>query len=144
VWPHSEADRPHSDDHPFYSFKHKNGGWTEGKPFDLRVARHSLLSAPESYVTLSRDNVNQFAFMVGASSNHFDESIDAVALAQMHFPHHKIIYYDLGLTDEQRATVTSKSVSGNEINFSISDRNLVQRKNTHAEFLLVPRTRTTA
>ena len=52
-------------------------------------------------VTLDPEVMESFVFVTASSSNHFEESQDAVASVQHHFPKYKIIYYDLGLTRGQ-------------------------------------------
>ena len=58
-------------------------------------------------VTLNPEVMESFVFVTASSSNHFEESQDAVASVQHHFPKYKIIYYDLGLTRGQIKEVRS-------------------------------------
>ena len=61
---------------------------------------------PTKFADLSTETLQQFVVVTGASSNHFRESVDAVASVQTNLPTRKIIYYDLGLTQAQIAQVS--------------------------------------
>ena len=52
-------------------------------------------------------------FITGSSSNHFSESRDSVGSVQKYFPSFKVIYYDLGLTEDQVAEVCAHVLSQN-------------------------------
>ncbi|ELT99056.1 hypothetical protein CAPTEDRAFT_197713 [Capitella teleta] len=72
----------------------------------LPVARELLrkYQIPIKYLeTLDADNVLDFVFVTGSSSNHFRESLDAIATIQEQFPKHRIMFYDWGLSSEQIA-----------------------------------------
>ncbi|KAK2186416.1 hypothetical protein NP493_201g04025 [Ridgeia piscesae] len=62
---------------------------------------------PTTYADLSTDTLQQYVVVTGASSDHFRESVDAVASVQTNMPTRKIIYYDLGLTQAQIAQLKS-------------------------------------
>jgi hypothetical protein len=53
------------------------------------------------YVELEQKVLENFVFVTAASSNHFEESRDAVASMQTQFPGKLILYYDLGLEPKQ-------------------------------------------
>lgn len=105
-WPSPRDDRPHDDRHPFYAFKSKHG-WKKGKPFKIPQTdfMKTYLAPPSSFIELTNDSVRNFVFVTGASSNHFNESIDALIRAQRYFPKKKIFYYDLGLNESERLKV---------------------------------------
>ena len=54
-----------------------------------------------SFIDLETHVMNDFVFVMAASSNHFQESVDAVASIQTLMPEKRIIYYDLGLEEKQ-------------------------------------------
>ena len=56
--------------------------------------------------SLSESGFDQFVFVTAASSNHFHESIDGIALVQKHFPVHTLYFYDLFYFDLDNATAT--------------------------------------
>ena len=66
---------------------------------------HRMGLPPNHFVSLDERNVNQFVFVTGVSQNHFDESKDAIASVQAHFPGRKIYYYDIGLNKKQKKQV---------------------------------------
>ena len=71
----------------------------------------SLCLPPESFI----DDVNdvplgELVIVTAASSNHYKESLAAIASVQEYFPNNRIMYYDLGLTKDQ-----IQQVSGNQI-----------------------------
>ena len=63
------------------------------------------------FIDLKTHVMTEFVFVMAASSNHFDESVDAVASIQTIMPEKKIIYYDLGLKEEQIKEVVYEFVS---------------------------------
>ncbi|ELU17414.1 hypothetical protein CAPTEDRAFT_207080 [Capitella teleta] len=80
-----------------------------GKEFRIPGELLDALGLPFKgpFVKLDEKNAEDFVFVTIASENHFDESIDAVALAQKLFPEHHIYFYDLGLTSPQVNLVKS-------------------------------------
>ena len=63
-------------------------------PVHLQFAQKSPSG---SFIHLDSHTVETFVFATGASANHFNESIDAIARIQLYMPNHTIMYYDLGL-----------------------------------------------
>ena len=91
-------------DDPYSHYTWKRGSETlHGKKFIIPPELLSSLGLPFTgpFTQLNADTAMDFVFVTLASDTHFVESIDAVARAQMYFPHHIIYYYDLGLTAEQ-------------------------------------------
>jgi hypothetical protein len=76
-------------------------------PATLVDALERLARGP--FVELDPDSVRDFVFVTGTSSNHFAESLQAVARVQKFFPNHTILYYDLGLAPNQMQRVGIKS-----------------------------------
>ena len=66
---------------------------------------HSMELPPNQFVSLNEKNVKQFVFVTGVSESHFNESKDAIASVQAHFPGRKLYYYDIGLNEEQKKQV---------------------------------------
>ena len=60
---------------------------------------------PRNFINITEYDLTNFTFVTSSSSNHFNESLDMVAGVQHHFPDKKLIYYDLGLTSNQRKQV---------------------------------------
>ncbi|KAI0238690.1 hypothetical protein LSAT2_010574 [Lamellibrachia satsuma] len=63
----------------------------------------SMELPPKTFADLSMNVLRQFVPVTGASSDHFNESIDSVASMQTNMPGKTIIYYDLGLTTTEIA-----------------------------------------
>ena len=55
--------------------------------------------------TFSQFDLTDFTFVTAADSRHFNETFDLVAGIQKHFPKKTIIYYSLGLSEEEREQV---------------------------------------
>ena len=84
----------------------------EGIPFHVgaQIIRRLEMTSSE-FVTLTNESVLQFVFGTAASSNHFEESLDAIASVQTYFPTVPLYYYDLGLEPHQINQVLKKCIS---------------------------------
>ena len=73
-----------------------------GEPFNVsaNVAR-SLVPSGASFITPTSDKMADFAIVTAASSNYFLESMDVIASIQSVMPKKRILYFDLGLKDEE-------------------------------------------
>ena len=60
-----------------------------------------LVNVPGSFISLDTYQMDNFTFVTGSDSTHFNESLDAIAGFQSAFPKHTIVYYDLGLWEDQ-------------------------------------------
>ena len=79
-----------------------------GECFRISESRLRRLGHPlTDFHVINPDNVDQFVFVTGISSNHYTESLDAIASVQRFMPKHEILIYDLGLTEEQLQEVRS-------------------------------------
>jgi hypothetical protein len=79
-----------------------------GKPISVEDTMMTSMSMPASnFSILDNDTIRDFVFVTGASSNHFQETKDAIAGVQTHMPGYKLLYYDLGLTPVQIKEVLS-------------------------------------
>ena len=67
--------------------------------------RRTFMPPSGSYHTLTPDKMADFVFVTAASSNHFAESVDAIASIQTLMPEKKILYFDIGLKADQIAQV---------------------------------------
>ena len=77
-----------------------------GHPFNITREQFSALRLPPTkFKILDEVSVKHFVFVTACSDHHFNESIDAVASVQKHFPDRHIIYYDIGLREFQRQAV---------------------------------------
>ena len=75
-------------------------------PFNVSdQLRRTFMPPSGSYHTLTPDKMADFVFVTAASSNHFAESVDAIASIQTLMPEKKIMYFDIGLKAEQIAKV---------------------------------------
>ena len=54
-----------------------------------------------NYIQLTNDTVKDFVIVTAASSDHFSESLDLIGSIHHYYPQHKLIYFDLGLSDSQ-------------------------------------------
>ena len=73
-----------------------------GKSFNIDHKMIQNLGIPAvNFSKLTPSTVDHFVFVTGASSNHFEESIDAIAAIQHSMPNHTLYYYDLGLDTPQ-------------------------------------------
>lgn len=86
-----------------YSYQNsKSNGTHKGKVMHAPkwiLRKHKL---PIKYLdSLTPKNVDEFAFVMGCTADHYNESKDAIATIQMHFPKHPILYYDWGLEPQQ-------------------------------------------
>ncbi|KAI0216005.1 hypothetical protein LSAT2_031932 [Lamellibrachia satsuma] len=81
---------------------------TNSIPFNASdQVRRNFMPPSGSYHTLAPDKMADFVFVTAASSNHFAESVDAIAAIQTLMPQKKIMYFDIGLKAEQIAQVKS-------------------------------------
>ncbi|ELU04833.1 hypothetical protein CAPTEDRAFT_198493 [Capitella teleta] len=73
-------------------------------PFDFMTSLnlHRMKLANESYNAKDTD----FTFVMAASRNHFEQSMDAVASIQENFPDNRIVYFDWNLSKLQREQMT--------------------------------------
>ena len=60
-----------------------------------------LANVPGSFISLDTYQMDNFTFVTGSDSTHFIESLGAIAGFQSAFPKHTIVYYDLGLLEDQ-------------------------------------------
>ena len=70
-------------------------------PFNVSPRLIPALLPSDGFINLTSYKMTDFVFVTAASSNHFDESKDAVASVQTIMPKKKIIYFDLGLKEDQ-------------------------------------------
>ena len=92
----------------FHRDTDSEGTTTSGKTFIMDPSfshRYSFLRS--DFVRSSREIVREFVVVMGVSSSHYNEAQDAVASVQKNFPGKKLLYFDWGLTDEQRHHVSS-------------------------------------
>ncbi|KAI0216004.1 hypothetical protein LSAT2_031931 [Lamellibrachia satsuma] len=81
---------------------------TNSIPFNASdQMRRTFMPPSGSYHTLTPDKMADFVFVTAASSNHFAESVDAIASIQTLMPEKKILYFDIGLKADQIAQVKS-------------------------------------
>ena len=79
---------------------------TESIPFKATDEERSTFMPPrDSFHSLSPDKMDDFVFVTAASSNHFNEEMDAIASIQTLMPKKKVIFFDIGLTPDQIAKV---------------------------------------
>jgi hypothetical protein len=74
----------------------------------MNVSRELLsdIGLPQTtFMNLTEATALNLLFATAASDNHFKESLAAVARIQHLMPGHKILYYDLGLTEDQAKQV---------------------------------------
>ncbi len=77
-----------------------------GQQLNLSQSVLKLLHLPpKRFKILTRENVKDFVFVTADSKGHFKESIDGIASLQKYFPDRRIIYYDIGLSSDQRKEV---------------------------------------
>lgn len=84
------------------------GNSTTSPSKDITVNKSLLqnLGVPEKrFCNISIEVMRQFVYVTGASMNHFNESKDLVASIQEHSPDKEILYFDLGLEEDQRHQV---------------------------------------
>ena len=75
-------------------------------PFNVNdQVRRTFMPPSGSYHTLTPDKMADFVFVTAASSNHFAESVDAIASIQTLMAEKKMLYFDIGLKTEQIAKV---------------------------------------
>ena len=68
---------------------------TTGKMINVDDTILAMLNMPETnFSVLNEETVKDFVFVIGCSSNHFEESKDAIATVQKYMPGYKILYYD--------------------------------------------------
>ena len=74
----------------------------------FRVSKASAKSIGSSFqktFLLNKNTSDAFVFLTALTDDHIDESLDAVAGIQTLFPTHRIVVYDLGLSDDNIETV---------------------------------------
>lgn len=73
--------------------------YRNGKKFEVaeEYTKITKLHERNHFTNLTEDTVRDFVFATAASSNHFNESIDAVDRTQRFFPNYIIVFYDIGL-----------------------------------------------
>jgi len=74
---------------------------------DIHLAKQ-IKQMSKHFFVLNEQTMDKFVFVMAASSNHFEESMDGVASIQHHFPGKKLFYYDLGLHHQQVLRVSVK------------------------------------
>ena len=67
--------------------------------------RRSFMPPSDSFHPLTPDKMADFVFVTAASSNHFNEVVDAVASIQTLMPRKQIYFFDIGLNADQIAKV---------------------------------------
>ena len=67
--------------------------------------RRTFMPPSDSYHTLTPEKMADFVFVTAASSNHFAESVAAIAAIQTIMPEKKMLYFDIGLKTEEIAKV---------------------------------------
>ena len=68
-------------------------------------ARRTFMPPSDSFHPLTPDKMADFVFVIAASSNHFDEAVDAIASIQTLMPRKRIYFFEIGLTADQVAKV---------------------------------------
>ena len=69
----------------------------DSTPFNVSIQMRRSLLPNNGLIDLETHVIDDFVFVMAASSNHFNESVDAVASIQTLMPEKPIIYFDLGL-----------------------------------------------
>ena len=64
-------------------------------------------------IELTSETASRFAVAMASSENHFNETKDGLASAQFHFPGKTLVYYDIGLSQEQIKEVFNSSIHSN-------------------------------
>ena len=78
-----------------------------GTPFSARGRAAEYLRLPSAtFARLNRSTARDLVFVTAASANHYSESLGCVAALQKHIPNTTLIYYDIGLTDNQAQNVS--------------------------------------
>ena len=67
--------------------------------------RRTFMPPSDSFHPLTPDKMADFVFVTAASSNHFDEAVDAIASIQTLMPRKQIYFFDIGLKVDQIAKV---------------------------------------
>ena len=80
-------------------------------PFNVSLKLRRSLVPKNRFIDLETHVMKEFVFITAASSNHFKESVDAVASIQTLMPEKRIIYYDLGLEEKQITEVLYRRYS---------------------------------
>ena len=79
-----------------------NVSFSGGKLFKITKEEVKLIQRhSQKWVNIDESTLKRVVFVTASSSNHFVESLDAVASVQKYYPQYKIYYYDLGLTEGQ-------------------------------------------
>ena len=73
----------------------------DSTPFNVSLPMRRSLVPTNGFIDLETHVMDDFVFVTAASSNHFNESVDAVASIQTLMSEKRIIYFDLGLEKEQ-------------------------------------------
>ena len=68
-------------------------------------ARRTFMPPSDSFHPLTPDKMADFVFVTAASSNHFNEVVDAIASIQTLMPRKQIYFFDIGLRADQIAKV---------------------------------------
>ena len=128
-----------------YAFpvKDNHGNTRFGKPFHVDPAlikQYSLSS--QDYVNATASTIEDFVFVTGVSANHFQQSKDAIAGVQHHFPKKKVLYFDWGLTEDQKADLQKWcNVEVRNFNFSdfhhLASMNIAEKKRYQAAKVFV-------
>ncbi len=88
------------------------GNATTNQPRHINVNKSLLgnLGIPQTrFSNISTESMRHFVFATGSSKTHFEESKDSVASIQKQSPGKDILYFDLGLEEDQRQEVSVKS-----------------------------------
>lgn len=82
-------------------YRHPHHSDMVGKIFSIKedYIKNLLLPIARNTVNLVEDALNDFVFATACSSNHFQESLLAINRVGQLFPHHIVIFYDLGLME---------------------------------------------
>ena len=64
-------------------------------------ARRTFMPPSDSFHPLTPDKMADFVFVTAASSNHFNEVVDAIASIQTLMPRKRIYFFDIGLKADQ-------------------------------------------
>ena len=69
-----------------------------------------LYKLRQNITVLNKNTVSNFVFVTAANSGHFNNSLDTVGSVQYHFPDKLILYYDLGLTANEKLQVSKHAI----------------------------------
>ncbi|KAK2162391.1 hypothetical protein NP493_1525g00033 [Ridgeia piscesae] len=68
-------------------------------------ARRTFMPPSDSFHPLTPDKMADFVFVTAASSNHFNEMVDAIASIQTLMARKRIYFFDIGLKADKIAKV---------------------------------------